>query len=43
MENDPETRNVYGIASHLGKSVREVIDFPAEEIRGWIAFLSLKS
>lgn len=40
MAEDPETRTVYQIGFHLGKSVSEVLDLPAEEIRGWVAFLS---
>lgn len=31
---------VYQIAFHLGKTVSEVLDLPAEEIRGWVAFLA---
>ena len=40
MEGDPETRMVYRIASHLKKSIGEVMNLPAEEIRGWSVFLS---
>lgn len=40
MEADPETRTVYRVASHLHKSVGEVLDLPAEEFRGWVAFIS---
>lgn len=40
MGGDPESRMVYQIGFHLGKSVAEVLDLPAEEIRGWVAFLS---
>jgi hypothetical protein len=40
MREDPETFGLYGIASHLGKSVSEVLDLPAEEIRGWVAYLT---
>lgn len=43
MAEDPETRMVYLIGSHLGKSVSEVLDLPAEEIRGWVAFLAHQS
>lgn len=43
MERDPETRNLYQVAATLGKSVGEVLDLPAEEIRGWVAFLSTTS
>lgn len=40
MADDPETRTVYQIGFHLGKSASEVLDLPAEEVRGWVAFLS---
>lgn len=40
MAQDAETRTYYRIASHLGKSVREILNFPTEEIRGWVAYLS---
>ncbi|MEL7183331.1 MAG: hypothetical protein AAFY65_13290 [Pseudomonadota bacterium] len=43
MEADAETRTVYRIASHLSKSVAEVLDLPAEEVRGWVAYLSTLS
>ncbi len=43
MEGDAETRMIYDIASHLKKSLAEVLDFPAEEIRGWAAYLSTSS
>ena len=31
---------IYRIASHLKKTVGEVLDLPAEEIRGWSIYLS---
>lgn len=40
MEGDPETRTIYRIASHLKKTVGQVLDLPAEEIRGWVSYLS---
>ena len=40
MEGDAETRMIYQIASHLKKTIGEVLDFPTEEIRGWAAFLA---
>lgn len=39
MAHDDETRMIYQIGFHLGKSVSEVLDFPTEELRGWVAFL----
>lgn len=43
MKGDAETRMIYEIASHLKKSIGEVLHLPAEEIRGWCAFLSMSS
>lgn len=40
MEGDAETRMIYKIASHLKKTLGEVLDLPTEEIRGWSAFLA---
>lgn len=40
MSDDAETRTIYQIGFHLGKSVSEVLDLPAEELRGWVAFLA---
>lgn len=40
MKGDAETLNIYQIASHLRKSIGEVLDLPAEEIRGWTVFLA---
>lgn len=40
MTRDAEARFVYLLASRLGKTVGEVLDLPAEELRGWSAFLS---
>lgn len=39
MESDDETRNIYRIASHLKLTIGQVLDLPAEEIRGWVVFL----
>lgn len=40
MREDPETRWIYRIASHLGKTISEVSDLSVEEIGGWVAFLT---
>jgi len=40
MAQDAETRTVYQIGFHLGRTVSEVLDMPAEELRGWVAFLA---
>jgi hypothetical protein len=33
---------LYRIAQELGKSVAEVMEFSATEVRGWSAFLSIQ-
>lgn len=39
MESDPETLMIYRIASHLKKTIPEILDLTAEEIRGWSMYL----
>ncbi|MFT5616299.1 MAG: hypothetical protein ACI8Q6_003596 [Granulosicoccus sp.] len=40
MESDDETRTIYRIASHLKLTIGQVLDLPAEEVRGWTVYLS---
>lgn len=42
IAGDEETRNLYALALALHKSLGEILDLPAEEIRGWMAYLSRK-
>lgn len=37
-----EMRFFYRLAARLGRSVREVMDFPIEELNGWAAFLDIE-
>lgn len=39
IAGDPEARFLYALALRLGKSLGEVLDLPAEELRGWSIYL----
>lgn len=43
MARDGESRFLYQLAEHLGRTVGEILDLPAEELRGWSAYLEWKS
>lgn len=39
MKEDPETRFLYQLASHLHMTLGQIMDLSTEEIRGWSVFL----
>lgn len=43
IAGDDETRSLYALALTLGVTLGHVLDMPAEELRGWIAFLEWRA
>lgn len=42
IAGDPDARFTYALAHELGQPVSVILDMPAEEVAGWVAYFRIR-